>query len=196
MMRPALWPALCASAFLLASCSLGPRYRRPAVSVPDTYRGAAPGQNVASLADEKWWAVFKDPELQTLIRTALQQNYDVQMAANRILQAQAQVGITRSGGLPSVGASAGYLSEKLPKFGFNVFQLQGLFSWNVDFWGEYRNAVEAARASLLATEWNRRQVIATLVSSLATAYFQLRELDLSRIDRCARGRADRRAGEA
>ena len=130
--------------------------------------------------------VFQDEELQKLIRTALEQNYDVRIAATRILQAQAQVGITRADQFPQVNGSAGYLSEKIPGFGFNVIQLQALFSWNVDFWGQYRRATEAARANLLAFEWNRRQVIDTMVLSVATAYFQLRELDWNSKSRSAR----------
>jgi outer membrane protein, multidrug efflux system len=162
---------------LLEACSMGPRYRRPPVSTPPEYRNST-GAAGASLGEEKWWTVFSDPELDKLIHTALQQNYDVRIAASRIVQAQAQVGVVRAAEYPSVSVSAGYLSEKFPGFGFNVFQLQGLFNWNINFWGLYRSATEAARATLLASEWNRRQVAATLVSNIASAYFQLRELDL------------------
>jgi multidrug efflux system outer membrane protein len=106
------------------------------------------------------------------------QNYDVRIAASRILQAQAQVGITRSNQFPQVNGSLGYTAQKIPGFAFNVLQLQGLFSYNVDFWGQYRRATEAARANLVASEWNRRQVVSTLVASVANSYFALRELDL------------------
>ncbi len=167
-------------AAVLAACNVGPRYQRPNVQVPDTYRNQLPGEpaGAASLADEKWWAVFQDAELQKLIRTALEQNYDVRLAAARISQAQARVGLARADQLPSLSAGPGYLSQRLPGFGFSVFQLQALSSWNPDFWGRYRSATEAARASLLAAEWDRREVVATLVQSIAIAYFQLRELDL------------------
>jgi multidrug efflux system outer membrane protein len=170
------------SAGLLASCTVGPRYSRPPANVPPAYRyDATQGSGqpaTGSLGDEKWWQVFQDEELQKLVRTALVQNYDVQVAATRILQAQAQVGITRADQFPSVSGSAGYVSQKIPAFGYNAIQLQGLFSWNIDFWGRYRRATEAARASLLADEWNRQQVVSTLVMNVAIAYFELRELDL------------------
>jgi multidrug efflux system outer membrane protein len=167
---------------LLASCTVGPHYSRPPVTVPPAYRyDTAPGNAqpaAASLGDEKWWQLFQDDELQKLIRTALARNYDVQVAATRILQAQAQVGITRADQFPNLNGSAGYVSQKIPAFGYNAIQLQGIFSWNIDFWGRYRRATEAARASLLADEWNRQQVISTLVMNVSMAYFELRELDL------------------
>jgi multidrug efflux system outer membrane protein len=167
---------------LTAGCTVGPNYRRPPVAIPPDYRNTPPGApaGAASLADEKWWAVFQDPVLADLIRTAIRQSYDVRIAASRIVQAQAQVGIVRANEFPSLTASPGFLSERIAGFGamFDLIQLEGLLSWNPAFWGEYRRASEAARAGLTAAEWNRRQVIATVVSSVAIAYFQLRELDL------------------
>jgi multidrug efflux system outer membrane protein len=180
MMRRMRFFAALAALAALSGCTVGPKYRRPVVDVPGTFRNETnPLPSTASLGDEKWWTVFQDQELQTLIRTALQKNYDVQIAASRILQAQAQLGITRSSEFPAISADAGYSTEKIPSFGgFNFLQLQALVSWDIDFWGKYRRASEAARASLLADEWNRRQVISTMVENVASAYFQLRELDL------------------
>ena len=94
------------------------------------------------------------------------------------LQAQAQVGITRSNQFPQVNGPPASLGQKIPAFGYAAFELQGVLSWNIDFWGQYRRATEAARANLLASEWNRKQVLSTIVANVATAYFQLRELDL------------------
>ncbi len=166
----------------LAACTVGPNYRRPKVSVPPSYRGQAPGSppqpSAASLGDEKWWQVFKDPVLQQLIRTAIEQNYDVRIAATRVLQAQANVGIARSQQFPTVEAGAGAIGEKFPGFSFVAAEIQGILSWNIDFWGEYRRATEAARAGLLASEWNRKLVLSTVVADTASAYFTLRELDL------------------
>ncbi len=162
----------------LAGCTVGPNYHRPTVDVPASFRNADQSATAASIGSEKWWEVFQDAELQKLIRTAIAQNYDVRIAASRILQAQAQVTITRSQEFPQVNGTAGYLGQKIPFFGFAAFELQGAFSWNVDFWGQYRRATEAARADLLAEDWNRKLVLSTLVSDVATAYFQLRELDL------------------
>ena len=184
-------------------CAVGPNYKRPALSVPGTYRGTAPetapttepspsepakGPSTypvpASLGDEKWWEVFRDQELQGLIRIALQNNYDVRIAAARVLEAQAQLGITRADQFPTLGAGGGVSSQQNPKSGpipaFEITQGQLTVSaaWNLDFWGRYRRATEAARANLLANEWARKQVMATLVANVATGYFQLRQLDL------------------
>ena len=166
-----------AAAMCLAGCTVGPNYRRPAVDVPPSYRNQTADQTGNSIGDEKWFTVFQDEQLQKLIRSALAQNYDARIAASRVLQAQAQFGVTRSYQFPTVGVSAGYLAEQFPGFGFNVIQLLGLLNWDVDFWGKYRRMTEAARANMLGAEWNRREVLRTLVASVATSYFQLRELD-------------------
>jgi len=173
---------------LISGCAVGPNYRRPSVDVPGTYRGAMPQQAAQpasqSLGDQKWWEVFQDKQLQDLIRTALQQNYDVRIAATRILEAQAQVGITRADQLPSVSAGAQAVNQRSPRqkffpaFETSASQVDVSLAWNLDFWGEFRRATEAARANLLANQWAREAVISTLVSDVATAYFQLRELDL------------------
>jgi len=174
--------ALLLVVLLTAGCAVGPNYKRPSVDVPGTYRGATPPAE--SLADQKWWEVFQDQQLQGLIRTALQQNYDVRIAATRILQAQAQVGITRAGQLPTIGGGAQVLDDRYaqtkpyPQYDTSSTQVGLSLGWDLDFWGKYRRATEAARANLLATEWARQAVISTLVSDVATAYFQLRALDL------------------
>lgn len=177
-MRCAAVIATAAALVALAGCTVGPNYHRPAVDVPASFRNADQPSPATSIGNEKWWEVFQDAELQKLIRTAIAQNYDVRIAASRILQAQAQVTITRSQEFPQINGTAGYLGQKIPFFGFAAFELQGAFSWNVDFWGQYRRATEAARANLLAEDWNQKLVLSTLVSDVATAYFQLRELDL------------------
>src|SRR5262249_10384905 len=178
----------------LAACTVGPDYKRPAVTVPTAYRGAsAPAASSsldksnaanASLADEKWWEVFEDKELQGLIRTALENNYDIRIAAARVLEAQAQLGITRADQLPSLGVGGNITSVRnpavgpIPAYELAQGQVTASAAWNLDFWGKYRRATEAARANLLANEWAQKQVIATLVVNLAASYFQLRQLDL------------------
>jgi outer membrane protein, multidrug efflux system len=169
-------------------CMVGPGYKRPAVDVPVVYRG--PEQNTGqtdstSLADQKWWELFEDPQLKELERTAIEQNYDVRIAAARILEAQAQLGITRSNQYPQISAGALANVARIPaQPSFPVAtngsadQLSLSAAWELDFWGKFRRATEAARANLLASEWARQQVISTLVSDVATSYFQLRELDL------------------
>ncbi len=172
---------------ICTGCAVGPKYKRPTVTVPEGYRGLAPAagqQTSASLADEKWWTVFQDPQLQQLIRTALVQNYDVRIAATRILQAQAILGITRADQYPTITGGASTTNTRaqrtkvLPEFESSANEVNLSLVWELDFWGKFRRATEAARASLLATEWGKRAVISSLVSNVATAYFQLRELDL------------------
>ncbi|HVM91315.1 MAG TPA: efflux transporter outer membrane subunit [Terriglobales bacterium] len=184
-------------------CAVGPNYKRPSVDVPVTYRDipaeqTAPGQtqqpapaqstpatpSSQSLGDAKWFEVFQDPELQSLIRTALQNNYDVRIAATRVLQAQAQVGITRANQFPTLNGGGNITSQQSPQLGpipsYELTQGAVLASaaWDLDFWGKYRRATEAARANLLSTEWAQKEVMSALVANLATAYFQLRQFDL------------------
>jgi outer membrane protein, multidrug efflux system len=182
-----------------SGCAVGPNYKRPAVDVPVTYRGAStesppspeqhaapstPQQSAASLGDEKWWDVFQDEELRSLIRTALKNNYDVRIAATRVLEAQAQLGITRADQYPSLGVGGSIADQRSPRIGpipayeVGLGQVTASAAWNLDFWGKYRRATEAARANLLANEWAQKQVMATLVANVAAAYFQLRQLDL------------------
>ena len=174
----------------LAGCAVGPNYHRPKVNLPATYRDQAevslPQQPTVSLGNEKWWEVFQDPVLQQLIRTALQQNYDVRIAATRVLQAQAELGITRANQFPTAVAGVQAYSENNPKiasafpaYEANDGEVNLSVIWNLDFWGKYRRQTEAARDNLLATEWGRQAVITSVVSSVAADYFQLRELDLA-----------------
>jgi outer membrane protein, multidrug efflux system len=172
---------------LQAGCTLGPNYKRPKVDAPTVYRAVdqLPGtQNGPSLGNEKWWTVFHDPQLQELIRAALAGNYDVRIAATRVLQAQALLGITRADQFPTISANAAGLNERIPQTvtlpATNTGAISASLSlaWELDFWGKFRRATEAARANLLATEWGQRAVITGLISNVATAYFQLRELDL------------------
>jgi multidrug efflux system outer membrane protein len=173
---------------LLAGCMVGPDYKRPKADVPSTFRGPYPEEQAkveaASLGDQKWWEVFHDDALQALVRSAILQNYDVRIAATRVLQAQAQLGITRSNQFPSVSGGADLSAQGSPKtlifppFEQSTGQVSLAAAWQLDFWGQYRRATEAARASLLATEWGRRAVISSLVANVASSYFELRALDL------------------
>ena len=128
--------------------------------------------------------VYQDPVLTQLIHTALQQNYDVRIAATRVLQAQAHLGITRSGQFPSANVGAEVFNQQsakvtnlFPANQVNAGDLNLSVIWNLDFWGKYRRQTEAARAEVLATAWGQRAVISSLVANVATAYFQLRALD-------------------
>jgi outer membrane protein, multidrug efflux system len=173
---------------LLAGCMVGPNYQRPPIDAPGVYRDDRQTSTASaeSLGNEKWWEVFQDPVLQQLIRTALEQNYDLRIAASRVLQAHAQLGITRANQFPTVSAGAEAFSQRNPKisssfpsYEANAGEVDLAVVWNLDFWGKYRRQTEAARASLLASQWGHSAVLASVVSNVATAYFTLRELDLA-----------------
>src|ERR1700748_2521329 len=211
MRKQSIAAALGAATLLLSGCTVGPKYKRPSIDTPTVYRDAEatgntqtsktprdpngvplPGQsnpapsNALSLGDEKWWEVFGDPPLQDLIRTAIKQNYDIRIAAERVLESQAQLGITRSQQFPQLNGQGGYTAQRYPSAQFgglgsfvtHLGQLGLSSSWNIDFWGQYRNATKAARAQLLASQWSQREVMDTLILNVATGYFQLRTLDL------------------
>jgi outer membrane protein, multidrug efflux system len=181
---------------LLSGCMVGPKYRRPAVKSPDTFRGSAastPPTDPTSLADLKWFEVFRDEQLQELIRTALVQNYDLRVAVARVDAARANLGVTRSAMFPTITASADITKQRFSSNGqFPLSVIPGdagglestfgsallnLLSFEVDIWGRLRRATEAARADLLAAVENRKAVVTTLVSDVSTAYFNLIELD-------------------
>jgi outer membrane protein, multidrug efflux system len=176
--------ALLAPALLLAACTVGPDYKRPAVDTPPDFRGAMAPSTEPSLAEVQWWQIFPDEALQGLLREALAQNYDVRIAATRILDARAQVTIARSFQFPEV---RGFASTPYQRVEGDLSSLQsreifspsgGLdFGFELDFWGRFRRGTEAARADLLTTEYGRRFVITTLISDLSSAYFLLRGLD-------------------
>ena len=181
------------AAVVLAGCVVGPNYHRPPIQTPNAFRAAAPAtaSDPASLADLKWFEVFKDEKLQELERTALAQNYDVRDAAARVEAARANLGITRSNQFPNVDANADISTVRLSRNGATPLPASfvpsqnrtfggatlGLLSFEVDLWGRLRRATEAARANLLGAEENRKAVMTTLVSAVAAAYFNLRELD-------------------
>ena len=168
----------------LSACMVGPKYHRPVVQTPNTFRDLAQNQQIqaqtASYAALHWWEVFKDPKLQELIRTALKQNYDLQLATERINAARAQLAVTRSSLFPQVGANANFNGGKENTFQskYNFLTLVGDAAFQLDFFGRLRRATEASRAELLATDAARQTVILTLVSDVANDYFTLRQLDL------------------
>ena len=178
---------------LSVGCAVGPNYKRPAAPVPNSFRAPTPlpPGEAASIADLKWFEVFKDETLQELIRTALERNYDLRDAVARVGEARASLGIARSNQFPNFGAGGSVEINRLSRDGatplpsaflqsqnrnFGSAALQ-LLSFEVDIWGRLRRATEAARANLLNAEENRKAVVTTLVSDVATAYLTLRELD-------------------
>ncbi len=180
----ARWIAAALASTLLVGCKVGPNYRRPAVRPPAAFRDLSENAQVqaqaASYADLPWWQVFQDPQLQELIRTALKQNYDLQLATERINGARAQVAVTRSNLFPQVQGNGNFSGGKEHNFQTktNFLTLTADAAFQLDFFGRLRRATEAARAQLLATEDARQTVILTLVSDVASDYFALLQLDL------------------
>ncbi len=174
---------------LLAGCAIGPDYKRPALTPPDTFRGQVTPSEANSLADLPWWEAFGDQALQDLIREALAGNYDLRIAASRVRQARAQTLIARAPFFPWLGyqvsaqrskgvaAFLGIENENFPDNPSNLFLGAMSATWEIDVWGSIRRSSEAAQAKLLETEEARRAVVLSLVSDVAQAYFELIELD-------------------
>src|SRR5258708_30613292 len=178
----AAWILLLAAS-MLSGCTVGPNYHRPVVQTPTAFHGPDESQQTeaqtASFADLPWWQVFHDPQLQELIRTALKQNYDLQLAVERVSAARAQVGIVRSNQFPQVSLNPEFSGGKTDQnIKSNVFALAWDVVFQVDLFRSYRRATEAARAQLLSTHDAQQTVILTLVSDVASDYFLLRDLDL------------------
>ena len=171
-------------ALLATACALGPDYQRPIEKIPAAYRFEPTAGN-DSFADQRWWQTYQDPTLQALIREALDNNLDVRIAAARVDQTRAILGSTRLQQLPQISVSAEAqrartsVDQRIPGAPpiSNVFSVDGNLSYEFDFWGKYRRATEAAKAQLLASEYSKQDVMAGLVSSVATAYFTLLTLD-------------------
>jgi multidrug efflux system outer membrane protein len=182
------WVAVATLALVTPGCLVGPDYARPKLETPERLRGAAAvstAPSPESIADRRWSEIFQDESLNALITRALQQGYDVQAAAARVVEAQARLGITRADQYPTVSANAAALGQRtaqalgFPSRNVGALLVQGSAEWQLDFWGRYRRATEAARAELLASEWGRRAVVTTVISDVASGYFRLRMLDLS-----------------
>src|ERR1700739_3502337 len=170
-------------ALALAGCEVGPNYHRPAVQTPTVfYAPEVPqetGTQTTSFADLPWWEVFHDSQLQQLIRTAFKENYDLQLAVERVNAARAQVGIARSNQFPQLSLDPTFSGGKTEKnIKSNIFSLAADVVFQVDLFGRYRRATEAARAQLLATQDAQQTVVLTLVSDVASDYFLLHDLDL------------------
>lgn len=185
--------ALLSLALFIGGCKVGPNYVRPPVAVPDTYRSPSPlpADEAASIGDLKWFEVFGDDKLQSLINEALVSNYDLRDAVARVEEARAQVGITRSDQFPNFAANASVSINRLSRNGQFVLPpvilpnqnrnfgqaTLALLSFEIDIWGKLRRATEAARANLLSADETRKAVVTTLISDVATNYLTLIELD-------------------
>ena len=175
---------------LTQSFALAQKYQRPQVETPKAYRADPnPTPDAQTLADTKWFEVFKDEKLQDLVREALVHNYDLREAVARIDLARANLGLTRSEQLPTIVGSADVVTEGRSRSGqFDIPEpasrertfgsvLLNLLTFELDIWGRLRKQTQAARADLLATEEARKAVLTTIVGEVAASYFNLRELD-------------------
>ena len=180
------WRLLVWILLLAPACTVGPNYKRPAVTVPESVRGApaAEAGEAASLADRPWWEIFGDETLQSLIDEALRNNYDVRTAAWRVEEFRARAGIARSEFYPQIGYEGGWSRGRQSEFAQpslnptrSLQDVSLAFSWEIDVWGRIRRLSEAAPAEYLSTEQGRRGVLLSVISDTAAAYFQLRNLD-------------------
>jgi multidrug efflux system outer membrane protein len=186
-----IWTILL-STLLISACAVGPNYKRPSVPVPAEFRDTEAQQPAApeSLADVKWFDLFQDDVLKQLVNTALNQNFDLRVAAARVLQARAQLGISRSDQFPTIDVAGDFVASRTSTVGSIIFIPRGTnldvsytqagfrLGWELDVWGRLRRLTEAARAEYLATEDARRGVITTLVSDVTSRYLVVRQLDL------------------
>jgi multidrug efflux system outer membrane protein len=155
------------SALLLTGCMVGPNYQKPSMALPGQFRGAPASAgttaDAASIADTKWQDLFKDPVLQQLVETALKQNFDIQIAAERVQEARAQFESQRANLFPFLNGEGQFNADRLSTIGGTpvppgtnlsyAYTQVGLgASWELDFWGRLRRLNEAARAQFLATQ--------------------------------------------
>lgn len=180
-------------AVLMTACTVGPNYKRPIVQIPETYRDVASDREgsplqAQSLADLQWFDVFKDDELTKIVNTALEQNFDLRIAAERVIQAREQFHITGTERFPTVNGAASVGASRTSQIGSvpvpagtdpDVSSIQAGISvgWELDVWGRIRRLNEAARAQYLATEEGRRAVVTTLIADVSQTYLSLRTLD-------------------
>jgi outer membrane protein, multidrug efflux system len=176
----------------LSACAAGPNYKRPEEPLPASYRFQAEAPAARSLADLTWWELYKDPDLATLIRTALEENLDLRIAVARVEEARARAGVARADFYPTVYANLA-TAPRAESSQFTNGQdgqpvwttkdsgstyLGGAFlNWEIDFFGRVRRSTQAAVADLVSTEQGRRAAVTSLVAQVATDYFTLRSLD-------------------
>ncbi len=175
--------AMVAGCAAVAGCAVGPNYKRPPVTIPAQFYGEQAADQARSLADVPWWELFQDPVLKSLVEEALKNGFDARLAAARVEEARALYGIARSEYSPAVDYQVGGQRTRPDQFQnpagdtLTAWTANVGFSWELDLWGRIRRLNEAARAQYLATEEARRGVLLSLLTDVATAYFELRDLD-------------------
>ena len=164
-------------AWFLAGCTVGPKYKKPAVQPPANFY-SEPQVSTTSAADLAWWDLFKDPVLQGLVREALKNNYDLQLALSRVEQERALAGVARSQYFPQVGYGASISGQEaalVPNHTYYAYNFSTI--WEIDLFGRIRKLNEAQRALYFASEDARRDVRLLVLAEVAQGYFQLRALD-------------------
>ena len=164
-------------ATVLTGCLVGPNYNRPGVPTPTQFRAGEPQPGPVSLGDVKWFDLFQDDRLRDLIAEALRANYDIRIAAQRVLRAEGQLAATRSGLFPQLNAQGGAARTGVNSPFESTAGIFGIATWEIDLFGKQRRATEASRAEILAVQENQKAVMQILVAEVATAYFDLREYD-------------------
>jgi outer membrane protein, multidrug efflux system len=170
---------------LASGCMVGPKFNKTEWSTDARYRYTKDTTSNDSITSLKWWEVYQDTVLQSLIRTALAENRDMKIAVSRLMESQYNVGYKKADVFPQIGyqGSAGILNKTNSEAAESGVLLRdnymgfGMLTWELDFWGKYRHATKAARAQLLASEESRKLITTSLVAQVATLYFQLRGLD-------------------
>ena len=167
---------LLSAIFILSSCAMGPDFKKPESETPENFRNfEAPTDTLVNL---KWWELFNDPVLDTLVNAALKHNRNLLIAASRVEEARANLGFTRADIYPKLDIQAsavrGNLAGglQLENVASNIF-VAPVLSWEIDFWGKFRRANESAKAELFANEYSLRGVQISLVSEVASIYYQL-----------------------
>jgi len=172
----------CVLPLLFTACALGPNYQRPKVEPPSLWRGQSAAE-AASLADQPWWDVFADPVLKDLVNEAIGANYDIRVATWRVDEYRARAGVAKAAWYPAISPLAAWQRGRTSAFSpgggglGSGYDVQASASWELDLWGRVRRLDEAARAGFLGAQEARRGVYLATVAQVASAYFELRELD-------------------
>ena len=177
---------VCTIVIWVGGCMVGPDYKRPSIDTPANWRFE--DKEARDLANTAWWEQFNDPVLNGLVATALKENKDLLIATARVEEFFGRYFSTRGGQYPFIGAGGSASREEMTKEGptpipagvdrtYNFYEGFLFGTWEIDFWGRYRRASEAAKAELFSTEEARRTVVLTLVSAMATVYVDIRALD-------------------
>ncbi len=163
---------------MISGCMLGPDFQKPDLSPPETFRFAESTAEMAEAVNLKWWELFSDPILASLVHTALQNNLDVRLAVSRIEEARATLGFTKADLYPMLNVEGGAQMGNFIGIGRSdstdkIAYIAPTLSWEIDFWGKYRRSTESAKAALLASDYSLRTIQISLISEVVSTYHLL-----------------------